>query len=285
LTTRMSRPPCRSTGAAARRWSASKSRTSVGRATASAMPRSSPLREASPSFTPAASSDRATAAPIPLLAPVTSATLPSSWAISESPFRTSAVQVFEFALGDLARQLSDDDHRQYLVHGDVVAVDGAHLAALQHDADPVRQVEDVVDVVADQDDPDPVLFELADQVTDLFGLRRSQGGSGLVHYEDAGVEMDGTGDGDRLALTSRKRSHRRLEVLELGVEAGHHPASGVLHCLVIQVAEARRQFPPEEHVARSVDVLGQSQGLVDRLDPVALGVSRVLEGGGLAVDQ
>ncbi len=54
------------------------SRTSHGRATAPSRPRSSPLRDASPSFTPCASSAVATAAPMPRLAPVMTAILPSS---------------------------------------------------------------------------------------------------------------------------------------------------------------------------------------------------------------
>src|SRR5262245_56555966 len=65
---------------------------SHGGATAPTMPRSSPLRDARPRRTPCSSSARATAAPIPRLAPVTTATLPSSVfiGVSLTPSVTSA---------------------------------------------------------------------------------------------------------------------------------------------------------------------------------------------------
>src|SRR5262249_15300589 len=50
--------------------------TSQGAATAPSSPRSSPLLEASPRFTPRSCSIRATSAPIPRLAPVITAVLP-----------------------------------------------------------------------------------------------------------------------------------------------------------------------------------------------------------------
>jgi hypothetical protein len=62
--------------------------------------------------------------------------------------------------------------------------------AVEHDADPVRKVEDVVDVVADQEDADAFRLELLDQVADLGSLGGPEGGSGLVHDQDPGVEMD-----------------------------------------------------------------------------------------------
>src|SRR5262249_56290542 len=63
-----------------------------GWATGASMARSSPLRAARPSRTPCSSSARATAAPIPRLAPVTTATFPSSAFIrvSLTPSVTSA---------------------------------------------------------------------------------------------------------------------------------------------------------------------------------------------------
>ena len=78
--------------------------------------------------------------------------------------------------------------------------DGAHELALEHDADAVRQVEDVVDVVADEEDADALALELEDEFTDLRCLRRAERRGRLVHDEDLGVEVDGAGDGDRLAL-------------------------------------------------------------------------------------
>src|SRR5690606_22500861 len=101
---------------------------------------------------------------MPRLAPVTTATRPSNEDI-EPPISGagSAPELFQLALGDLTRHLADDDHGEDFVHRDVVLVDGPHQPALQHDADPVRQVEDVVDVVGDEDDPDSLRLEGTDQ--------------------------------------------------------------------------------------------------------------------------
>src|SRR3954451_6921258 len=72
----MSMPPNRSAVSAQSAVRASRSRTSQARATTSGKPRSEPRREARPRLTPRSCSMRATAAPIPPLAPVITAVFP-----------------------------------------------------------------------------------------------------------------------------------------------------------------------------------------------------------------
>ena len=91
-------------------------------------------------------------------------------------------------------------------------VDRADEPAVVHDADPVGQVEDVVDVVADQEDPDALVLQLADEVADLGGLGRAEGGGRLVHDQDPCVEVDGAGDRHRLALAAGQGLDRLREV-------------------------------------------------------------------------
>ena len=86
--------------------------------------------------------------------------------------------------------------------------------ALEHDADPVRQVEHVVDVVADQEDADALGLQLADELADLRGLGRPERRGRLVHDQDPGVEVDRAGDRHRLALAAGQRLDRDLEVPE-----------------------------------------------------------------------
>ena len=78
-------------------------------------------------------------------------------------------------------------------------------AAVLHHRQAVGEIEDVVDVVADQDDADPLARQFADQRADLAGLLRSERRRRLVHDQDPGVEVDGAGDGHRLALAAGKR--------------------------------------------------------------------------------
>ena len=160
-----------------------------------------------------------------------------------------------------------------------------HDPAVVHDADPVGQVEDVVDVVADQEDADALVLQLADEVADLGGLRRAEGRGRLVHDHDPGVEVDGPRDRDGLALTSGQVPDRRREVGEVRVQAAHHLAGGVLHRPIVHGPPPRHHLAPEEHVGGRVDVVGQRQRLVDAFDVQGLGVARVGDRDRLAVDQ
>src|SRR3954469_5381640 len=96
----------------------------------------------------------------------------------------------------LVGPLAEDDHADDLVGRDLVLLDGIDDVAVVHHADPVREVEDVMDVVADQEYADAFLLQLADQVPDLGRLHRPEGGRRLVHDQDPGVEVDGARDRD-----------------------------------------------------------------------------------------
>ena len=59
-------------------------------------------------------------------------------------------------------------------------------------------------------------LQLGDELVDLPGLRRPEGGGGLVHDEDAGIEVDGVGDRHGLALYRTIDPDGGLEVGERG---------------------------------------------------------------------
>ena len=133
--------------------------------------------------------------------------------------------------------------------------------------------------------PMPFLLELDDEIGDLLGLLRAQRGRRLVHDQHAGVEVDRPRDGDGLALAARERAHRLLELGEVRIEARHHLARLDLHGDVVERAPAAAQFAAQEQVGRGVEILGQRQGLVDRLDAVAPGVARAVDRGRPTVDR
>ena len=182
---------------------------------------------------------------------------------------------------ELRRRLAEDDHPEDLVGRDVGLVDRADEPAVVHDADPVGQVEDVVDVVADEEDPDALALQLPDQVPDLRRLGRPERRGGLVHDQDLGVEMDRARDRHRLALAAGEGLDRDREALEVRVQAAHDLAGRVLHRRVVERPVAGQQLAAEEQVAGRRDVVGQGQGLVDRLDAEVLGVARVGDRTGL----
>jgi hypothetical protein len=154
-----------------------------------------------------------------------------------------------------------------------------------HDADPIRQVEDVVDVVADEEDPEPLVLQLLDEVAHLGRLGGAERGGRLVHDHDPCVEVHGARDGHGLALPAGERDHGLLEALEVGVQPAHHLPRLVLHRTVVERAPEVRHLAAQEHVGRRIDVVGERELLVDALDVEVLGVARVADDPGLAVHQ
>ena len=142
-----------------------------------------------------------------------------------------------------------------------------------------------MDVVADEEDADALGLELLDKLADLRGLGRPQRRGRLVQDEDAGVEMDRPRDRDRLALAAGERGHRLLEAAEIGVEPPHHLARLRFHRGVVERSPARQQFAAEIEVRRRVDIVGERQRLIDRLDAVMLGVARIVDRRFLPVDE
>src|SRR5712692_5156056 len=108
----------------------------------------------------------------------------------------------ELRLGYFGRQFAHDDHGQDLVGCHVGFVDGADQSAVEHHADAVGQVEDVMDVVADEEDADSLSFELLDQGPNLGRFGGSERGCRLVHDQDPRVEVDRARNCHRLTLTA-----------------------------------------------------------------------------------
>src|SRR3546814_5437597 len=60
-------------------------------------------------------------------------------------------------------QLAEDDHAEHLILGRLGGVAGADQAAVLHHTHPVREVEDVMQVVADEEDADTLLLQMVNQ--------------------------------------------------------------------------------------------------------------------------
>ena len=103
-----------------------------------------------------------------------------------------------------------------------------------HDTNAVRQIEDVVNVVADQKNAKSVGFELTDEIGDLRGLLRTERRSRLVHDQNLRIEQDGARDRHRLALAAGQRFKRIFEAVEVRVEAGHDLAGLGFHRNVVE---------------------------------------------------
>ena len=104
-------------------------------------------------------------------------------------------------------------------------------AAVEHD-EAVGDVEDVVDVVADEEDRAAARPHLAHEVEDLGGLGQRQRRRRLVEHDQVGLLVDGAGDGDALALAAGELADDRVRREDLRGEAdlAHQPL-GLAHLL------------------------------------------------------
>src|ERR1700732_2039841 len=143
---------------------------------------------------------------------------------------------------------------------------GHHPPQVQH-RDPVRDLEDVVQVVGDHHHRQPAVAEPFDQVQHLPGLHYPEGGGGLVEQHQLGVPHHRLGHRHRLPLTSRERGHRLPDRAHRGhPQGGQGLARLQFHRVLVEQAAAQG-FPAEEHVLDDVQAVGQRQILVDGLDP------------------
>src|SRR3984893_6254104 len=171
------------------------------------------------------------------------------------------------------RTFAENDHAQDLVLGDIADTGGADQPTILHYIDAVGEVEDVMDVMADEEDADAFLFQRESEIADLLGLSGAKRRRRFVHDQYARIKMDGAGDRNRLTLASRKRADRILEAAEMRVEPGHDPAGLAFHRGVVERAPAGKDLAAKENIGGSIDIVGQRQGLVDGLDAIGLGVT------------
>ena len=148
-----------------------------------------------------------------------------------------------------------------------------------HDADAIGKIEHVVDVVADQENTNAVGLELLDEIANLGGLLRTEGRRGFVHDQDAGIEQNGAGDSDRLALPTREGSDQLADRSHGGHrETGQRLTGRPFHVVlgwrqVLQLYDQLLAIAPNAIVAlnRAVAVAelegaAPALAVVDRLD-------------------
>src|SRR5579862_7772776 len=132
---------------------------------------------------------------------------------------------------------------------------GHHPPQVQH-RDPVRDLEDVVQVVGDDHHGQPLVPEPLDQVQHLPGLHHPEGGGGLVQQHQLGVPHHRLGHRHRLALTSRERGHGLPDRAHRGhAERAQGLSRLPLHRVLVEQAVTQK-LPAEEHVLDDVQVVG-----------------------------
>ena len=115
-----------------------------------------------------------------------------------------------------------------------------------------------------------------DDAEQLFGFPVRQGGSGLVHDQDAAFVHEGAGDFHLLLLGDRQGSHHGIGV-EAGAEVGQDGVRARAHLAALDGPERSLRFAAHEDVLRHRHVLGHAQFLVDQVDAQGAGLARVAD--------
>ena len=118
-------------------------------------------------------------------------------------------------LGKLVFQRTADHGLDQLVVGHVGHVLGEDVLAIAHDRHPVAQLEQLLQLVGDKQYGDALALELANRGHQLLDLLLAQGGRGLVHDQQLGVQRDRLGD-----LHHLLQAHAQLAALDVGVHLG-----------------------------------------------------------------
>ena len=160
--------------------------------------------------------------------------------------------------------------------GRAFARDRVDLLAAAQDADPVGDLEHLVQLVRDEDDRHPTRLEVAEDLEQLERLLRRQHRGRLVEDQDVGLAVERLQDLDPLLLADREVGDQRLRV-DLELERRRELANpGVGRVLV-------EQDPGAGRLVREHDVLGhghhrdQHEVLMDHPDAAVDRVLRRLE--------
>ena len=86
--------------------------------------------------------------------------------------------------------------------GHIRGVSGTDDFAVFHHYQAVRQIKHVMQIMADQENANSFSFQLFDKLAHLRGFLWAQGCCGFIHNQDARIEVNGTSDGNRLALAT-----------------------------------------------------------------------------------
>ncbi len=169
-------------------------------------------------------------------------------------------------------------------------VDAAHVAqriaadrsAVTHDGGAIADFVDFVQLVADVHDRYAIRLELSDDVEQAVDFPSVERGGRLVHDDQPRREANRPSDGAHL-LRGRAEFAERSAHIDLDIEFSQQLFRFDAHGLAIQQAPARERTP-------QADVLGdrtlgnQVDLLVDRADPLPLGVVRRTRIEGLSLE-
>src|SRR6266704_3459461 len=131
----------------------------------------------------------------------------------------------------------------HLGHRVFIRLDHGHPAAEPLDVDPVRDLEDVRHVVADQDDGQAAVADPADKVEHLAGLLDPERRGRLVHDDHVLGPGGRPGHRDTLPLTAGKVLHGLGQRPQADLQLGHLLRRAPAHGRLVEHPEHAAEHP------------------------------------------
>ena len=104
----------------------------------------------------------------------------------------------------------------------------------------------------------------------------------LIHDHQLGIPIDGTRNGNRLTLTAREILDRLLEVREMDLERLQRHLRCSQHVGLVEHANEAAEIvfldlAAQKDVGADIEIVGERQVLIDRLDPLLARIDRARE--------
>ena len=188
------------------------------------------------------------------------------------------------ALLDPEHDLAPDHQLRQAGLGRALARDGVDLLAAAEDADPVGDLEHLVQLVRDEDDRHPAGLQVAEDLEQLERLLRREDGGRLVEDQDVRLAVERLQDLHPLLLADRDVGDQRVGV-DLELELRGELADALVRGAVVEHDPGVRRLVREHDVLRDRHDRDEHEVLVHHPDPAVDRVLRRLEDDGLAVHE
>jgi hypothetical protein len=169
--------------------------------------------------------------------------------------------------------------------GRLVTIEHRHLLTQAQDGDSIGDLEHVMKVVGNDHNPEIPLGKAPHKFQHLLGLSDTKGSRRFIEDDQLRVPHDRFRNGNGLTLSTGKATDSLTHGLKGGDgQAVERVSSGTLHGALVEHEPTLRPFPPEIHVRNDIQVVRQSEVLVNDFDAEGSRLSGAVDADGLALE-
>ena len=159
-------------------------------------------------------------------------------------------------------QGTPDDHRDEPVLVGALALDHGDLAAVAQDRDAIGNVENLVKVMRDEDDPHALAGQIADEPKEEIGLRLVEGRRRLIEQEDMRLLAHCLGDRDLLPVGDAEVAQSLLDG-QIEIELGEEFAGPLVHRGIVKDSRSLARLGAKKDVGGHREIEMQFRILID----------------------